>query len=113
MHVPRDRAGRRLLTISVGVALLATTAAGVGPANAQTPPEPATTRVAPATTPDDAPDKLTDAVRSELTSDQAADFWVKMEDRADLSAATGIADRTERGQYVVEWRVDETGASEV
>ncbi|MCI1642582.1 MAG: carboxypeptidase regulatory-like domain-containing protein [Actinomyces sp.] len=102
MHVPRDRAGRRLLTISVGVALLATTAAGVGPANAQTPPEAAITRVAPATTPDDAPDKLTDAVRSELTADQAADFWVKMADRADLSPATGIADRTERGQYVVD-----------
>jgi len=78
------------------MALLATTAVGVAPALAQpSAPASATTGVS-----DDPKDKFTTTAYELLTEEKAADFWIRLTDKADLSGAKQIADWDERGQYV-------------
>ncbi|MDQ7880117.1 hypothetical protein Q9R08_19155 [Microbacterium sp. QXD-8] len=44
--------------------------------------------------------KLTDEAESQLTETEAASFWVRFADRADLAAASAIADWDKRGAAV-------------
>lgn len=58
-------------------------------------------RTDPATDPlPDARKKLSTALRARLETDRPTDFWIRLEDRADLSAASSITDWAERGEYV-------------
>ncbi|GAB2464101.1 carboxypeptidase regulatory-like domain-containing protein [Xylanimonas ulmi] len=78
------------------VTLAATTAVGLAPAAAA----PAGPSVITADVASNAEDKFTTAAADALSKGQKADFWVKLADKADLSAAKDIADWNERGQYV-------------
>jgi subtilisin family serine protease len=78
------------------VALVATTAVGVAPALAA----PAGQSVITSDVAPNAQDKFTAAAADALSKGKKADFWVKLADKADLSAAKKIADWNERGQYV-------------
>jgi len=134
VHGSRTTTRGRLLATTAVLALLTTTAAGVAPARADAPaPTPPSTTATttttttgvdeqqsgqsgadqPSPTPASTPDalgKLTDAVKGQLSTNGTSDFWVKMVDRADTSAASDIADWNERGQYVVD-RLQKTAAA--
>ncbi|MEU2198635.1 carboxypeptidase regulatory-like domain-containing protein [Isoptericola sp. NPDC019482] len=51
-------------------------------------------------TPDDPADKFSAAVQEQLTDHKSGDFWIRMNEAADLAAAEKIADWDERGQHV-------------
>ncbi|MFC7877073.1 carboxypeptidase regulatory-like domain-containing protein [Isoptericola sp. NPDC057391] len=95
MH-PSIRRRRGWAATSATLALLATSAVAAAPALAQAT-APTTLR---SDVPDDPADKLSAAVQDQLTDQKSADFWIRMDESADLAAAEQIADWDERGQYV-------------
>jgi subtilisin family serine protease len=80
------------------VATLLTTA-GLGAPSAQAAsPDPTT--------------KFTAAVEKELTQNKSADFWVRLADKADLSAASAVKDWNKRGVAVYDTLRKHAGASQ-
>ncbi|MBA8810889.1 S8 family serine peptidase [Promicromonospora sukumoe] len=49
---------------------------------------------------DEPEDKLSSKVLTQLEDKKTADFWIQFADKADLAPAQGIADWSERGQFV-------------
>jgi subtilisin family serine protease len=83
--------------IAVGlVAGLAGAGAGAAPAAAQPPPE----------------DKIEGLLRGEFSRQATATFWVKMGDRADLSAARTIDGWREQGEFVTDRLADKAQRSQ-
>jgi subtilisin family serine protease len=86
----RSRHRRTIQLIGCGVAAVAL-AVGVMPAGVAAEPP---------TVPADHGAKIEPQLRQQLTADRPADFWVRFQARADLSAASRITDWTERGTRV-------------
>ncbi len=87
------RIGAGVLAGLLGLAMAAPAAVATGPTRTSAPVDPS----------DEGADVAVDSeVTASVESEGKADFWIYFENRADLSPAYGIADWTERGQFVVD-----------